>query len=153
MSRHRWKKSAALDMSLKDWVVLSAEGTQAKGVAINRFGAPGKPAICFTAAAILSQQSACAHAANLPLNGIAANDTDCVWPTKRNGLKRHRRPPRTPEFEALPAPLWANGIDDTSSVWAEDAFMPGEYLKIASPRLASHRPANSRYMYSATYLC
>ena len=36
----QWKKAGALDMSLKDWIVCSAEGSRAKGVAINRFGTP-----------------------------------------------------------------------------------------------------------------
>lgn len=36
----QWKKSGVLDMSLKDWVVLSADGTRSEGVAINRFGTP-----------------------------------------------------------------------------------------------------------------
>jgi hypothetical protein len=29
-----------LDMSLKDWVILSADATRARGVAVNRFGTP-----------------------------------------------------------------------------------------------------------------
>jgi hypothetical protein len=89
----QWKKAGALDMSLKDWVVCSAAGTRAKGVAVNRFG--------------------------------------------------------TPEFHKLDAPVWANGSDDTSAVWAEDAFMPGPQFpsdhaivvaEIAFAELSSTRP-------------
>ena len=78
----QWKKAGALDMSLKDWVILSADATRARGVAINRFG--------------------------------------------------------TPEFTSLESPVWADGQHDTSSVWADDAFMPGPQFPSDHVRLAAH---------------
>ena len=98
----QWKKSGVLDMSLKDWVVLSADGTRSEGVAINRFG--------------------------------------------------------TPEFEVLSAPLWANGIDDTSAVWAADSFMPGPQFPSDHAMVVAHvsfteripsRKPNNLGLYSA----
>ena len=91
----QWKKAGALDMSVKDWVVLSAEGTHATGVAINRFGSP--------------------------------------------------------EFAPLPSPVWADGLHDTSAVWADEAFMPGPQFpsdhvrytaRLAAPRGSVQRLHN-----------
>ena len=70
-------------MSLKDWVIFSAEETRARAVAVNRFGLP--------------------------------------------------------EFNALESPVWADGMHDTSTVWADEAFMPGPQFPSDHVRLAAQR--------------